>query len=68
MFKKEFRITNITCDACVKLGTTVLRELSGVSAVKVDKDTGKTTLEADREIPREEIIKALEEVDKTTDL
>lgn len=68
MFKKEFHITNITCEACVKLSTTVLSELPGVSAVKVDKDTGKTTVEADREITREELMKALAEVDKTTDL
>lgn len=68
MFKKEFRITNITCEACVKLSTNVLRDLPGVSAVTVDKETGNTTVEADREISREEIIQALEDVDKTTDL
>lgn len=68
MFTKKFHITNITCEACVKLSTGVLRELPGVSGVSVEKETGETSVEADREISSEEIIKALNEVDKTTDL
>lgn len=68
MFQKEFHITNLTCDACVKLGVMALRDIPGVTAATIDLKTGKTAFSADREIPAEEISKALDAIGKTTDL
>jgi copper chaperone CopZ len=68
MFQKEFSITNLSCGACVKLSTMALKDIPGVTAATVDLSTGKTSLTAEREISKEEINKALQEVEKTTDL
>lgn len=60
----QFRITNITCDACVKLSTVVLQKIPGVTQVAVEQSTGSVTLSADRTIPWEEITTALQSVGK----
>lgn len=68
MFQREFHITNITCDACVKLSTMALKDIPGMMSVSVDQKTGKVVIHADREVSKEEINKSLQEVDKITDL
>ncbi len=64
MINIKFRITNLTCDACVKLSVKALKKILGVSDVKIDQTTGSVDLSSDREISWEEIIGALKSVDK----
>ena len=59
-----FRITNLTCGACVKLSTMALKKISGVTNTVVDLATGSVELEADRDVAWEEIVDALKTVDK----
>lgn len=61
--KKNFTITNITCDACIKISTMALNKIPGVKSVKIDKN-GQTSVESEREIEQEEIERALSNVDK----
>ncbi len=68
MFHKEFRITNLTCEACVKLSLMALKGIPGVASATVDLKTGQAAISAEREIPEGEIKKSLQEVEKTTDL
>lgn len=59
----KFKITNITCGACVKLSTGALEDLPGVKRVIIGED-GSATIESDSEIPWEDIKNVLAEVDK----
>lgn len=61
----RFQITNITCAACVKLSTTALEKINGVTAVLIDMNTGSTEIKSDRDIPWSEIETALTSVGKT---
>lgn len=40
MAELPFSITNLTCDACVKVSTMALRRLPGVTDASVDLKTG----------------------------
>lgn len=60
-----FKITNITCEACVQLSTEVLQELAGVESVHINIQTGESSVQANRVVPFEEIQTALAEVEKT---
>jgi copper chaperone CopZ len=64
--KKNFTITNITCDACIKISSMVLKKIPGVTSVEIDKD-GKASIESEKEITEEEITNALKEVEKTVE-
>jgi len=64
----QFRITNIHCDACVKISNSALKDLQGVTNVEVDAKNGNTKVESDREISFQEITQALSEVDKTAEI
>ncbi len=61
--KINFRITNITCEACVKLSKSALESLLGVKEIKIEKN-GLAMIESDRNIAWEEIKIALAKVDK----
>ncbi len=62
--KKNFMITNITCDACIKLSSMALKKIPGVTSVEIEK-SGKTLIESEREITEKEIQSALMEAEKT---
>jgi len=62
--KKNFMITNITCDACIKLSSMALKKIPGVTSVEIEK-SGNTLIESDREITEKEIQSALSEAEKT---
>ncbi|MFA6105325.1 MAG: heavy metal-associated domain-containing protein [Patescibacteria group bacterium] len=64
MTTQTFRITNITCDACVKLSTKVLQKIHGVQKINIDPASGLTELEVDQEISWEQISSALHSVGK----
>ncbi len=59
----NFKITNLTCPACVKLSEMALRKIPSVTYAKVELETGVATVESERDIS-EEIIPALKKVDK----
>jgi copper chaperone CopZ len=63
----NFKITNITCEACIKISQAVLRDLPGVTKADIKSD-GSATIEADREVDWKEIKNALAEVDKNASL
>jgi copper chaperone CopZ len=62
--KKIFNITDITCDACIKLSSMALKKIPGVKNVEIVSN-GSASVEADREITNEEITNALAKIDKT---
>lgn len=61
--RTNFKITNLTCDACVKISSMALKKLPGVKNVEIKED-GSALLESDKEITWEEIENALAKVDK----
>lgn len=61
--KINFKISDITCDACIKLSSMALKKISGVKNAEVKSD-GAASIEADKEITNEEITNALAKVDK----
>lgn len=60
----NFKITNLTCDACIKISSIALKKIPGVKNVEIKQD-GQTAIESDREIAENEIEKSLSAVDKT---
>lgn len=65
MFEYNFKITNLTCEACIKLSETALKSLPGVADAKVNLKTGDTFVKSNRELGWEEIKNSLTEVGKT---
>lgn len=63
----NFKISNITCDACIKLSKSALSSLPGIKKIEIDKN-GLTTLESDDDISLAEIKETLEKVDKKVSL
>ena len=63
----KFKITNVTCDACLKLSKVALNSLPGVKKIEIDKD-GVTALETEQTVSFADIKEALEKVDKKISL
>lgn len=64
MIKNNFKITNLDCEACIKLSTMALKSLPGVQTVKIDLKTGETEVDSDQELIWDDIKSSLAEVDK----
>jgi copper chaperone CopZ len=64
MNSQTFKITNITCDACVKLSTKALKVLPGVEKVNVDRLSGVSVIETANEVSWEQITSTLKTVGK----
>lgn len=64
----HFRITNLSCEACVKLSTQALREIQDVENIHIDIQTGNTFIEAPEKIPFETIKTTLAEVGKEVEI
>jgi copper chaperone CopZ len=64
MPKINFTIIDITCDACIKLSAMALKKMPCVKSVEIKSD-GSVTLESEKEIVKEKIIKVLTKIDKT---
>lgn len=62
---QQLTIGGMTCANCVRHVTEALREIPGVRNAQVDLDTGSARIEADREIPRTELVAALDEAGYT---
>lgn len=63
MSKINFKITNIACEACIKLSSMALKKIPGVKSVEIESN-GSAAIESDKEIAREDIAGALAKVDK----
>ena len=59
----HFKITNITCEACIKISNMALRNLPGVKKVQIEAD-GLVVVESDRDIVWDTVKTALAQVDK----
>lgn len=60
----NFRVTNITCEACVKLCKMALEDIPSVTDVRIDEATGAVELVSDQEIEWSHICSELESVGK----
>lgn len=54
-------VSGMTCQNCVRHVTEALKELPGVSDARVDLASNSATIESSREVPREELARALDE-------
>ena len=54
-------VSGMTCQNCVRHVTEALKELPGVNDARVDLASNSATIDATREIPREELAHALDE-------
>ncbi len=60
MYELNFRITNLTCGACIKMTTMIMRRLSaGVTEATVDLETGDAHLVSEEKISPEQVVAAL---------
>lgn len=59
MIEKRFKISNLTCEACVKLSVAALKKIPGVTEATVDLDNGLANMRSSEAVPWEEIEKAL---------
>ncbi len=64
MHTHTFKITNLTCGACVKLSESVLSKIDGVVSVAIDLSTGLGQLQSARVITKDEMSNALKSVSK----
>lgn len=68
MFKQNFKIINLTCEACVKLSTMALKKLPGVQSVNIDLASGSTEVESADELNWEDVKNALAKFDKVAQI
>jgi Cu+-exporting ATPase len=59
--RQTISVTGMTCQNCVRHVSQALSELPGVRSVDVNLESGSARLEAEREIPRDELSAALDE-------
>lgn len=67
MYKNNFKITNLDCEACIKLSTMALKKMSGVQTVSIDLKTGLTEVESNQELNWAEIKNSLAEINKNVE-
>lgn len=63
----KFKITNMTCDACLKLSKAALESLSGIKEIRIEPD-GSAFIESEQNITWPEVKEALAKVDKQASL
>lgn len=59
MTELTFKITNLTCDACIKVSTMTLRKLPGVTEATVDLSTGAGRITSNEPITQNDVAAAL---------
>ncbi|MBI2473066.1 heavy-metal-associated domain-containing protein [Candidatus Uhrbacteria bacterium] len=60
MNELTFTISNLTCEACVKVTTMTLRKLAGVTDVSVDLSSGKTHIVSKEPINPDDVTNMLQ--------
>lgn len=61
----KFKITNLTCNACVKLSTMALKTIPGVSDIKIALATGDAELTSSQATGWDQVYAALQSVGKS---
>lgn len=59
MSELTFKITNLTCDACIKVSTMTLRKLPGVTEATVDLSTGAGRVVSSEPLTQNDVAAAL---------
>lgn len=59
MTELTFKITNLTCDACIKVSTMMLRKLPGVTDATIDLSTGTGRIISDEPLTQNDVTTAL---------
>lgn len=59
MTELTFKITNLTCDACTKVSTMMLRKLPGITDATVDLSTGAGRIVSNEPITQSDVVAAL---------
>ena len=59
MHELTFKVTNLTCDACIKVSTMALRKLSGVTDVSIELSTGAARVASTEPISQSDVTEAL---------
>ena len=59
--RAEYTVVGMTCDHCVRAVNGEVSRLAGVTAIDIDLGSGRLVLVADRRVPDEEVIAAVEE-------
>lgn len=59
--KQRITVTGMTCQNCVRHVTEAVTSLPGVRSVDVNLESGEVQLDAEREVPRQELSAALDE-------
>ncbi len=59
MSELTFKITNLTCDACIKVSTMTLRKLPGVTEATVDLSTGAGRVVSSEPLTQNDVAVAL---------
>lgn len=59
MTELTFKITNLTCEACVKVSMMTLRKLPGVTEATVDLSTGVGRIISDEPLNKNDVTTAL---------
>ncbi len=67
MYKTNFKITNLDCEACIKLSTMALKKIPGMQTINIDLKTGLTEVMSDQELNWEDIKTSLTTVNKNVE-
>lgn len=59
MHELHFTMTNLTCEACIKVSTIALKKLPGVTDVMIDLATGAAHLQSSEPINPKEVEEVL---------
>lgn len=59
MNQLTFKITNLTCEACIKMCTLTLKKIPGISKVAIKLTDGLAMVEADQTVTLDVIRQAL---------
>ncbi len=60
-YSSDYTVTGMTCGHCVTSTTEEIGEITGVTDVKVELETGAVTVTSDRPVPAEAVEAAVRE-------
>ena len=61
MTEFTFKITNLTCEACIKVSTMTLRKLPGVTEATVDLSTGAGHIVSTEPLSQTDVVSTLKD-------
>ncbi len=61
MKERELKVQGMSCEHCVRTVKNAVSSIEGISKVEVFLDTGTVKVEMEKEVPFEDIKKAIEE-------